>query len=142
MTTDIDTELAPLESWELLRAGEFGRLAFHLLNEVHIVPINYAVHGEQILFRTAEGSKLLAITMNQDVAFEIDSFAEHTATSVVARGTAHELTGADAAVAEELPLRPWVDTPKFHVISIEVSEITGRRFHLSKPWTHMLPDRD
>ena len=58
---DVVTELAELDCWELLREQEFGRLAFHLVNEVHIVPINYAVSGERLVFRTAEGSKLLGI---------------------------------------------------------------------------------
>lgn len=142
MTTDISTELAPQESWALLRQSEFGRLAFHLLGEVHIVPVNYATAGERILFRTAEGSKLLGITLNRDVAFEIDNVDEHLASSVVARGTARELPEHDAELADLLPLRPWIDTEKSHVVAIDVSEITGRRFHLSKPWTHLTIDED
>ena len=51
------------ECWEMLRAHEFGRLAFHLTDQVHLVPINYAVDDEAgtLLFRTEEGSKLLAV---------------------------------------------------------------------------------
>ena len=29
--------------WQMLHEEEFGRLAFHLADEVHLVPINYAV---------------------------------------------------------------------------------------------------
>ena len=61
------------ECWEFLRLPEFGRMAFHLAEQVHITPINYAVDGETLLFRTAEGSKLLAVVMNPDIAFEIDA---------------------------------------------------------------------
>ena len=69
------------ECWEMLHGQEFGRLAFHLADEVHLVPINYAVdERRRIVFRTAEGSKLLGLTMNADVAFEIDHFdASHAA---------------------------------------------------------------
>ena len=56
--------------WEFLRGHEFGRLAFHLAGEVHITPINYAVDGQTLLFRTSEGNKLLGVVMNDDVAFE------------------------------------------------------------------------
>ena len=132
-------ELHPEECWEFLRGHEFGRLGFHLADEVHIVPINYAVNGERLVFRTAEGSKLLGITMNQDVAFEIDQYDEEHATSVVVRGTARELEGDEADIAEQLPLRPWVPTAKFSIVEIKPTEITGRRFRLDRPWSQMRP---
>ena len=53
-------ELHPEECWEFLAASEFGRLAYHLADEVHIVPINYAVDDDRLVFLTAEGSKLSA----------------------------------------------------------------------------------
>jgi uncharacterized protein len=136
---EVVTELPELDCWELLRQQEFGRLAFHLVNEVHIVPINYVVHRGRILFRTAEGSKLLGITMNQDVAFEIDHYDEDQATSVVVRGTARELQGEEADQAENLPLRPWVPTAKFSIVEIKPVEVTGRMFRLDRPWSHMRP---
>ena len=136
---DVVTELPELECWELLREQEFGRLAFHLLDEVHIVPVNYAVHGHRLVFRTAEGSKLLGVTMNQDVAFEIDAYTEDAATSVVVRGLAHHLRGSDADFAEALPLRPWVPGAKFNVVVIEPTQVTGRAFRLDRPWLHMVP---
>lgn len=80
------TTLTDDACWEMLHGQEFGRLAFHLADEVHLVPINYAADADRrIVFRTAEGSKLLGLTMNADVAFEIDEFTEDEATSVVIR---------------------------------------------------------
>lgn len=135
----VDDPIAPMtddEAWEALRSHEFGRLAFHLLDEVHIVPINYAVDGShRIIFRTAEGSKLLGVEMNSDVAFEIDQYDDETAFSVIARGRATTLEGSAAYIADNLPLRPWVPTEKYNVVAIAVSEISGRRFRLEKPWT-------
>ena len=128
------------DCWEFLHAEECGRLAFHLLDEVHIVPINYAIdEHRRIVFRTAEGSKLLGLTINSDVAFEIDEFGDTDATSVIVRGRARQLEGHEADATDQLPLRPWVDTAKFNVIAIEVDEITGRRFELTRPWLHMRP---
>lgn len=126
-------ELHPEQSWEFLSGHEFGRIAFHLLDEVHIVPINYVVDDERLLFRTSEGSKLLGLKMNADVAFEVDEIEDEVATSVVLRGEAHELTGDAMRAVEQLPLRPWVGTPKMRIIAIRVTEITGRRFDLSRP---------
>ena len=129
MTTD--------ECWEMLRANEFGRLAFHLAGEVHLTPINYAVDHDTLLFRTAEGSKLLGVVMNPDVAFEIDEFDEHHARSVVIRGVARRLEENEEHRAENVPLRPWVPTLKYDVVEIRPTEITGRSFELSRPWLHM-----
>ncbi|MEP7333901.1 MAG: pyridoxamine 5'-phosphate oxidase family protein [Terracoccus sp.] len=127
-------EMHPEECWEFLRDHEFGRIAFHLLDEVHIVPINYVVDGDRLIFRTSEGSKLLGLKMNADVAFEADEVKEEMATSVVLRGQARELTGDAGRLVEQLPLRPWVNTPKMRIIAIEKIEATGRRFDLSRPW--------
>jgi nitroimidazol reductase NimA-like FMN-containing flavoprotein (pyridoxamine 5'-phosphate oxidase superfamily) len=132
--------MAPQECWEMLRANEFGRLAFHLTGEVHLAPINYAVDGETLLFRTAEGSKLLGIEMNPDVAFEIDEFDEHHARSVVVRGVARHLDEAEEHRAENVPLRPWVADLKYDVVEIRPTEISGRSFELARPWLHMVPE--
>lgn len=134
------TTLTEDTCWEMLHGQEFGRLAFHLADEVHLVPINYAVDDERrIVFRTAEGSKLLGLTMNADVAFEIDEYTEDEARSVVIRGRARQLEPREEVETEQLPLRPWVNTAKFNTIAIEVDEITGRQFSLTRPWLHMKP---
>ena len=137
------TALSEEECWELLRSQEFGRLAFHLAREVHIVPLNYAIDAkDRIVFRTAEGSKLLGLTMNDDVAFEIDEFTEEEARSVVVRGNARQLERPELDEIEQLPLRPWVDTAKFNVIAVEVDEMSGRHFELTRPWLHMRPHEE
>ncbi|HET7397155.1 MAG TPA: pyridoxamine 5'-phosphate oxidase family protein [Intrasporangium sp.] len=131
--------LSTEECWDFLRANEFGRLAFHLAGEVHLVPINYAVDRQRLVFLTAEGDKLLGVSMNSDVAFETDLVTEERATSVVVRGSARELEGSEKYVVEQLPLRPWVNTPKYSAVAIEPVEVTGRRFDLSRPWLHDRP---
>ena len=135
------TVLSEQECWARLEATEFGRLAYHLADEVHIAPVNYAVDQREIVFRTAEGSKLLGVVMNQDVAFEIDDVVEEEerAWSILVRGTARILEGQDARDADNLRLRPWVDYDKFNVVAITVQELSGREFRLSRPWRHLIP---
>ena len=133
------TILTEGECWEMLSREEFGRLAFHLAGEVHITPINYVVDGRRLLFRTAEGGKLLGVAMNDDVAFEIDDFGDTLASSVVLRGRASILEGPDADIVDNLPLRPWVPTTKLMVVEIRVDEISGRKFTLQRPWLHARP---
>lgn len=134
--------LAEKECWARLAATELGRMAYHLADEVHIAPVNYAVEDGRIIFRTAEGSKLLGVVMNEDVAFEIDHVDDdrERAWSVVARGKASLLEGDDARDANHIRLRPWVSDRKFNVVSIEVDEISGREFNLARPWRHMMPE--
>lgn len=123
------------ECWELLRSKEFGRLAFHLADEVQITPINYAVDHDTLLFRTAEGSKLLGIVMNADVAFEIDEYDDRCARSVVVKGRARLLDEHEAHRSENIPLRPWVDPDqKYNVVEIAPTQVTGRQFDLTRPW--------
>ncbi len=118
------------ESWELLGDEEFGRLAFRLADEVHIVPINYAVMKGRLFFRTAAGSKLLSAAMGAEVALETDRVQESRAVSVVVRGTARVLPEDEAHVIDELPDFTWVPTLKYDVVEIVPGHVTGRRFDL------------
>lgn len=129
--------LSTAQCWDLLAAHEFGRLAFPLVGDVQITPLNYAVDGDRLLFRTAEGTKLLGVVMHARVALEIDELTQESAWSVVVRGSARVLEGAEADRAEQVPLRPWVGDDKHHVVEIAPDEVSGRRFHLHKPWEHM-----
>ena len=128
-------ELHVLECWERLRSQSFGRLAHHLMDEVHIVPVNYGVRGDEILFRTAEGEKLIGVVMNRDVAFETDEVLEHTAWSVVARGRARVLDEDEVEALGDDVVRSWVDYPKYDVVAIAVHTITGREVVLD-PTAH------
>ena len=131
-TEDVVVTLPEEEAWEFLRGREIGRLAYHLVGEVHIVPINYLVSDGQLLFRTSPGSKLLGVVMHDDVAFEVDEFDEHEARSVIVRGTARLLREDEADRANALPLRSWVPTDKDEVVAIDVREISGRAFRLDR----------
>ena len=137
MTDEIVSELTLEECWEMLRDEEFGRLAYRLVDEVHITPINYAVQEGSLLFRTAEGNKLLAVVMGSEVAFEIDRYDEESARSVVVRGTARLLPEDEAHRADNVPLRPWTTTLKYNVVEIQPKIVSGRAFELSRPWLHL-----
>ena len=127
---DVSTILNADQCWEMLRSHELGRLAFRLTDEVHLTPINYAVVDERILFRTAEGDKLLGITMHPDVVFEIDSHDQETAQSVILRGTARRLEEHEEHEVSDL-LRSWVSTPKYNIVEITPTEVSGRAFRLA-----------
>ena len=133
--TDQDpvTTLSEEECWELLEAEEFGRLAYRLVDEVHIVPINFVSDGRALLFRTASGNKLLAAALHSDVAFEIDWHSDVAAWSVVVRGRLHRLAEDEAARVEGRLPQSWIPTPKYDVIELQPDVVTGRRFLLRRP---------
>lgn len=124
------TELSTEECWEFLASQSFGRLAFSIGGDVDIIPINYVTDQQRLVFRTAEGTKLFGVTMNDRVAFEVDQVSGDQAQSVIVRGHARQLEGRAAEAAEELPLRPWIPTLKYIFVEIAGDEVTGRRFHL------------
>ena len=131
-STDLVTEFSVEECWELLESEEFGRLAYRLADEVHIVPINYLVDERSLLFRTAPGNKLLAAALQSDVALEIDWHDDMAAWSVVARGHLRQLDEAQAHRVDELARRSWLATDKYEVVELEPEALTGRRFRLHR----------
>ena len=126
-------ELTPEECWELLEGEEFGRLAYRLVDEVHLVPVNYVVDNRSLLISTAPGNKLLAAVLQSDVAFEIDWRDDRSAWSVVARGRLRQLGEDEERRADDHVERPWVETPKYDVIELQPDVVTGRRFRLHVP---------
>ena len=127
-------ELATEACWDFLATQELGRLAFRLLDDVHIVPVNYAVEARTLLFRTAPGNKLFGVEMGGSVAFEVDEIDGETARSVVVRGRARRLEEPEEYRADNVPLHVWVDSPKYFVVELQPEEVTGREFGLSRPW--------
>jgi nitroimidazol reductase NimA-like FMN-containing flavoprotein (pyridoxamine 5'-phosphate oxidase superfamily) len=126
-------ELSAEECWKLLELEEFGRLAYRLVDEVHLVPINYLADAGVLLFRTASGNKLLAAALHSDVAFEIDWHDEHTAWSVVVRGELRRLPEDEVHRVEGRLHEPWVPGLRYDVVQIVPASVSGRRFLLRRP---------
>lgn len=106
-----------------------GRLALAGPRPV-IFPVNFAIDGDNVVFRTDPGTKFHAAVHNSYVAFEAD-WVEPTwqiGWSVVVRGQAHLVTDPDElARARRLPLLPWAGGEKSNYVSIESTLISGRR---------------
>lgn len=119
------------DCWELLLSANLGRLAVSVGGMPDIYPVNFVASDKRLLFRTAEGTKLLELTVNHNVAFESDGVGREQAWSVVVKGTARVLdTRAEIDAAEQLPLRPLVPTLKYTWVEITPRSVSGRRFTL------------
>jgi nitroimidazol reductase NimA-like FMN-containing flavoprotein (pyridoxamine 5'-phosphate oxidase superfamily) len=132
------TVLDEQESWDLLASVPLGRLVTSAGGQPEIFPVNFVVQGRTILFRSAEGTKLLETTMNDRVAFEADDHTVEEGWSVIVKGLARVLSRSDElAEAERARLLPWIATRKLRYVRVTPTEITGRRFRFGPE-----PDRD
>ena len=123
------TELSEDECWYLLASRTLGRLATVVAGQPEIFPVNFVVQRPTVLFRTAEGRKLLSAVVDERVAFEVDDHDFEAGWSVVVKGRADVMTdSADLEMAERAQLLSWTPSVKRHYVRIRVAEITGRRF--------------
>ena len=128
-TPDPVNALTDAQCWERLRTQELGRLVTHVGDVLDIFPVNYVVDGETLLFRTAQGSKLFELTVNDEVLFEVDDHTDADAWSVIVRGGAHPLeSSAEVERADGLGLRPWIPTLKYTYVRVEPASLSGRAF--------------
>jgi nitroimidazol reductase NimA-like FMN-containing flavoprotein (pyridoxamine 5'-phosphate oxidase superfamily) len=135
-------ELTQDACWARLRSVDLGRLAVSVAGKPEIFPVNFVVDHGTVVFRTAEGTKLAAVTIWPAVAFEADGHDSDTgeAWSVVLQGTATELTGLyELLDADELALRPEHAAPKSRFIRVLPDKVSGRCFATAPPGTWSSP---
>jgi hypothetical protein len=122
------TSLSTAECERLLRRGRFGRLVLMSPLGPEIVPVNYAVQGDEIVVRVSAASTV-ARHGTGEVVFEVDRVDEERwhGWSVIARGrgTVGEALTDDVAVGERV--RPWVEGDRPYELRLTWTELTGRR---------------
>jgi nitroimidazol reductase NimA-like FMN-containing flavoprotein (pyridoxamine 5'-phosphate oxidase superfamily) len=122
--------LSPAECFELLEPGGIGRVGFTAAAGVMMLPVNFAVTGKTIIFRTAPDT-LLALYANARVSFEVDRLDEalHEGWSVLVHGRAHEVT--DEREYQRLEgaahVEPWAGGARDVYVRIAPVRISGRR---------------
>lgn len=130
--------LSETESWHLLSSVALGRLVTSVDGEPAIFPVNFVVQHRTVLFRTAEGTKLVSAAINNQVLFEADEHDVAEGWSVIVKGSARILrTDEEIDEAERAQLLPWTATVKQHYVRIRALSITGRRFTFGSE-----PDRE
>jgi nitroimidazol reductase NimA-like FMN-containing flavoprotein (pyridoxamine 5'-phosphate oxidase superfamily) len=114
----------------LLASVSVGRVGFFADGEIVILPVNHVVDGQDLVFRTARGSKLSAAEGRNLVTFEADEYDEQTRSgwSVVVTGRA-EVIYEDAEIERlsQFGLHPWVTAVERPFwIRIRASAVSGR----------------
>ena len=130
--------LSESECWNLLSRVALGRLVTSVDGQPEIFPVNFVVQHRTVLFRTAEGTKLVSAVINSRVLFEADEHNVAEGWSVIVRGTARIMrTDEEIDEAERAQLLPWIATVKRHFVRIRPERVTGRRFAFGSE-----PDRE
>lgn len=120
------------ECRRLLAQDEVGRVAVIIGATPMILPVNYALDGDAIVFRTMPGSRL---DVGQGhAAFEVDSFDRicKSGWSVLVTGQLEEVSwyhAKDMARVEALAVEPWAPGERTMWMRLRPSFITGRVIH-------------
>ncbi|CAM5242616.1 helix-turn-helix domain-containing protein [Streptomyces aurantiogriseus] len=125
------TELTTQECRDLLSTHGVGRIAVPTLAGPVIVPVDYSVVDDAIVFRTAPGTTPSQAAGCQ-VAFEVDRIDDvfGQGWSVLVRGHARTVTNPDEVrrLDEQACSTPWAGGPRDQWVRIDVPlVITGRR---------------
>ena len=110
----------------LLRGRTLGRVGVRIADEIMVLPVFYAVVDDDIVFRTAPGTKLDAAVMGTRVAFEVDGTAPGW--SVMVSGHAREIKESREQQHARTRLGDdWPAGERDHLVAIAIERISGRR---------------
>ena len=113
----------------LLASETFGRVAVTMGALPVVIPVNYRVVDDRVVFRTTEGTKLAAATERAVVAFEVDRIdpLDHTGWSVLVTGTAEVVTDpAELARCRAAGVPRWAKAADDRFVAITTELLTGR----------------
>jgi nitroimidazol reductase NimA-like FMN-containing flavoprotein (pyridoxamine 5'-phosphate oxidase superfamily) len=126
--------LNPEECLRRLATQSVGRIGITVQALPVVLPVNFGLLGESIVFPTIPGTKLEAATNKNVVAFEVDSYEPNgrSGWSVLVIGTATKVPADEIGDAEALGIEAWpLDGQASHFVRIQWSQITGRQFDRS-----------
>jgi nitroimidazol reductase NimA-like FMN-containing flavoprotein (pyridoxamine 5'-phosphate oxidase superfamily) len=122
--------LTERECRDLLRQAAVGRLGLSADSLPVILPVNFVVDGESVVFRTGAGLKLSAATAGDVACLEVDDIDAigHGGWSVLVTGRLREITDPDELeAAQELPLAPWWHRVDQRYVRLSMDLLSGRR---------------
>lgn len=117
----------------LLSGGGVGRFLFVTDRGPVAVPVNFAMLGDDVVFRTATHGEVADATTQEKVSFDVDHIDDALSEgwSVLVSGTARLLTDpAEVRRAAALDIQPWAGGERDAYVSLTPAEITGRRIRV------------
>ncbi len=138
-------ELPDDKCHELLSAGVVGRVGICVDGTPRIIPVNYAVIDDAIVFRTAPYTLLGSEAWTHKLAFQVDhlDYERQKGWSVLATGPGELITDERelAAIRSFWDPRPWAAGNRLLYIRLRWEELTGRRLGNYWPTADEMPVR-
>jgi hypothetical protein len=121
-------ELSHAQCLELVRSKGVGRLAYCGTDGLQVLPLNYVVHDEAVVFRTSPYTTLGRQGQIDDAAFEVDEIDDYTESgwSVLLKGPLRPIDADDLPDSLDRPL-PWPAGERFLYMRLTPRIITGRQ---------------
>jgi hypothetical protein len=122
--------LEPSQCRRLLSTATVGRVGLVVESLAYVLPVNFLVVDDLVVFRTAKGSSFDRLARDRRLTFEIDHVDPgfHAGWSVMVIGWGFGLEDQVAIEAlQSLELRPWGMGATPGWIGIRIEELTGRR---------------
>ena len=123
-------ELTREECLDALRSKSVGRLAYTSDDGPRVIPVNYVLTADGVIFRTVPDGEVARHAMDSLCAFEIDEIDEffEAGWSVLVAGVAQLLTEADFRRLQygRIP-EPWAAGPRILFVKIPLLQVSGRQ---------------
>jgi nitroimidazol reductase NimA-like FMN-containing flavoprotein (pyridoxamine 5'-phosphate oxidase superfamily) len=126
--------LSQAECWALLMGKSVGRVAYCKANGPVVLPVNYTIRDQSIVFRTAAGSLLHDAMKSTQASFQVDEIDDflQTGWSVLLIGTARWVSDTEQLTDlwwDQHQPDPWAGGERNAFVRLLPSEVTGRRVH-------------
>jgi nitroimidazol reductase NimA-like FMN-containing flavoprotein (pyridoxamine 5'-phosphate oxidase superfamily) len=123
------TEMSAGECLDLMGSTSVGRVGFADEDGPVVLPVNYVLDGETVLFRTSPHNTVARYVDSTLVAFEVDEFDDFTQSgwSVLVRGVASFVAADELPRDERFRPFPWADGVRTLVVRVTPGSVTGRR---------------
>lgn len=128
---NLPVEMTVDECLALLETEAVGRVAVATPLGPRIVPVNYVLREDAIVFRTAPYSQLATHAPNSELAFEVD-YLDHQrrlgwSVVVLGRGQTIEDPEEVRQIRSGWDPHPWADGLRNMYVKLTRREVTGRR---------------
>jgi uncharacterized protein len=139
-------QLNSTECLGLLRSGVFGRVAISTPDGPHIIPVNYSIASDMVVFRTTPYGVLGTYGRDTQMAFEIDhvDYEYGTGWSVLAQGRSKHISDSrelDEIIASWSP-HPWASGQRNLYLGLRWTALSGRRLGpVIDPWRDLPVNR-
>lgn len=122
--------LSDQDCHRLLNRASIGRVGVSIAGVAVILPVRFAMVGDDIVFFTGRGLKLSAAHDGKTMSFQIDGFDARRGTgwSVLVVGTAEEIERSEVYGQKAEILHPAAPGERSHIVRIRSDVVSGRRF--------------